>query len=200
MNQELKDIEPFFGWLELYHHKMDPNSPFHEIDHNLFYFDRSINQIPAHPLWDDFGSESLLTKILFADYEQGYAILELFGEWNDLYENDFKLFSENCLTYLIDAGIDKFILICENVFHSYLEGDDYYQALAEEMEDGWLCALRLRKEVKDEMEQYGISPYFYWNVQLDEIPWRTLKPFQLYALIQRRMNLIISHNSSRRDS
>lgn len=186
MAKELRDIEPFYGWLHLYSHERDPRSPFHEVEHNLFHYDRSVNAIPAHPLWDDIASESLLVKILYADYAQGYAIIELFGEWNDLYDNDFKLLAENCLTYLIDQGIDKFILICENVFHIYLEADDYYQALQEELENGWICALRLRDEVREDMIQYGIAPYFYWNPELDALPWRRLKPQQLFALVCER--------------
>mgnify|MGYP006267077413 CR=1 FL=1 len=187
MASELRDIEPFYGWLRLYSHDQDKRSPFHEVEHNQFYYDRSINHIPAHPLWDDFGSESLLLKILYADYQEGYAIIELFGEWNDLFDNDFKLLAENCLTYLIDEGINKFILICENVFHIYPETDDYYQALHEELEDGWLCAMRLRGHVREEMESYGIADYFYMSPLLDDVSWRKLKPIQLYQLVQTRM-------------
>jgi hypothetical protein len=191
MPNELRDIEPFFGWLALYSHEHDERSPFHDVEHNLFYYDRSINHIPAHPLWDDFGSESLLLKILFANYDRGYAIVELFGEWNDLYDNDFKLLAENCLTHLIDQGIDKFILICENVFHCYLDADDYYQALSEELEGGWICTLRPRQAVREEMEAYDIAPYFYWSPLLDELPWRRLKPHQLYELVDSRMRKVL---------
>lgn len=191
MAKELRDIEPFYGWLGIYNHEIDERSPYHGIEHNQFYYDRSINTIPAHPLWDEIGSESLLIKILFADYEQGFAIIELFGEWNDLFENDFKLLAENCFTYLIDHGIQKFILVCENVFHIYLDTDDYYQALAEELEDGWICTLRLRDEIQEEIEQYGISGYFYWSPLLDELPWRRLKPYQIYQLVENRMGKVL---------
>ncbi|MCB0843301.1 MAG: hypothetical protein KDD63_22940 [Bacteroidetes bacterium] len=187
MGRELRDIEPFYGWLELYSHEEDEKSPFYGVEHNMFYYDRSINHIPAHPLWDDFGSESLLVKILYVNYQDGYAIIELFGEWNDLFDNDYKLLAENCLTYLIDHGVNKFILICENVFHIYLERDDYYEALQEELADGWICTLRLREEVKKEMVDYHISPYFYWSDLLDEIAWRKLKPFQLFAMVNSRI-------------
>ncbi|MEO0898513.1 MAG: hypothetical protein AAFY71_19020 [Bacteroidota bacterium] len=189
--RELHHIEPFYGWLSWYNHEMDENSPFHEEEHNLFFFDKSINNIPAHPLWDDFGSESLLVKIQFADYKEGYAILEMFGEWNDLYDNDFKLLSENVLGLLIDAGIDKFILIAENVFHAYLDADDYYAAMQEELGDGWISMLRPREGVKEDMEEYGIDQYFYFNPVIDEIPWRKLKPFQLYFLVQDRMQRML---------
>ncbi|TAE49693.1 MAG: hypothetical protein EAZ89_13855 [Bacteroidetes bacterium] len=187
MQSELRDIEPFYGWLELYSHETDELSPFHEVQHNLFYYDRSMNHIPAHPLWDDFGSESLLVKILFADYDAGYAIIELMGEWNDLFENDYKLLAENCLTYLIDNGINRFILICENVFHIYLQSDDYYEAVQDELGDGWICALRLRPHVAEEMVSYGIASYVYWSPLLDEIPWRKLRPAQLFEFVVSRM-------------
>ncbi len=184
----LHHIEPFYGWLAWYSHDQDERSPFHEVEHNQFYYDRSINQIPAHPLWDDFGSESLLCKILFADYEKGFAIIELFGEWNDLFDNDFKLFAENCLTYLVDHGIDRFVLICENVFHIYLDQTDYYDAMLDELgESGWMCLLRTRQQVKEDLDEYGVSAFFYQSERLDQIPWRRLKPAQLFALIESRM-------------
>ena len=191
MKSELRDIEPFFGWLPWYNHEVDERSPFHDVEHNLFYYDRSINRIPAHPLWDDMGSESLLLKILFVDYQEGYAIIELFGEWNDLYENDFKILLENCLNCLIDYGVQKFIFICENVFHAYLDADDYYHAAYEELEDGWMTIVRARDCVKEELDQYGISQYFYFNDIIDELPWRKLKPFQLYHLIEGRMQKVL---------
>jgi len=188
----LHDLEPYYGWLSLYSTHTDPNSPFHEVEHNQFYYDRSINNIPAHPQWDTIGSESLLLKILYANYLQGYAIIELFGEWNDLFDNDFKLLAENCLTFLIDAGIKKFILLCENVFHVYLDADDYYQALSEELEDeGWVFLLRARPNVLAEFEAYGISSYFMWSPTFDELRWRKLKPTQLYQLIDASMQKLL---------
>lgn len=191
MAKPLRYIEPFYGWLELYSHDKDSNSPFHEVEHNLFEFDRMIYNMPVHPLWDDFGSESLLVKILYADYAQGFAILELFGEWNDLFDNDFKLLAENCLTYLIDNGIQRFILICENVFHGYFDTDDYYQAVQEELEEGWICLVNLRESVQAEMQQYGLHQYLFWSPQLDGLPWRTFQPVQLFRLAASRLENLL---------
>jgi hypothetical protein len=187
MPTRLHDIEPFYGWLDLYHHEEDSRSPFQKVEHNKLYFDRSVNRIPAHPLWDHIGSESLLVKILFADYHEGYAVIELFGEWNDLFENDYKLLAENCLTYLVDEGINRFILICENVFNAYLESDDYYEAMHEELDDGWICLLRPRARVLEEMEEYQIAPYFFHSQLLDEMNWRGMKPAALFAAVRGRM-------------
>ena len=191
MADYLHDIEPFYGWLDIYDHAHDPKSPFHEVQHSQFYFDRSINRIPAHPLWDTIGSESLLVKILYANYLEGYAIIELFGEWNDLYDNDFKLLAENCLTYLIDHGVKKFILVCENVFHAYVESDDYYEALQEEIEDGWMCLIKPRANVLEEFQDYGLLPYFYQSPQLDSLQWRKFKPHQLYQLVNSRLSMVL---------
>lgn len=191
MSQFLYEVEPYYGWLPFYSHDKDPFSPYHKVEHNLFYLDRTMNNIPVHPLWDTIGSESLLVKILFADYQTGYAVVELFGEWNDLFENDYKLLAERCLTYLIDQGIQRFIFICENVFHIYLESDDYYEALQEELEGGWISLIRPRDRVLEEMQDYQIDHYFYHSPILDEVPWRKLKPFQLYAMVEARMGKVL---------
>jgi hypothetical protein len=187
----LHEIEPFYGWLPLYSHEADEHSPFHTTQHNLFEYDRRIYTYPAHPLWDSIESESLLVKILYANYDEGYAIVELLGEWNDLHENDFKLLCEKCLTYLVDGGVRRFILICENVFNVYLDADDYYEAFTDELDGGWMCLLRARPAVLDEMTRYRISPYFYWNPALDELRWRKLKPWELLAVVEQGMNRLL---------
>ncbi|MEM6260878.1 MAG: hypothetical protein AAGI38_00110 [Bacteroidota bacterium] len=188
----LHDIEPFFGWLNLYSHEIDPNSPFYQVEHNQFYYDRSMNRIPVHPLWDFIGSESLLVKILYANYDQHYAIVELFGEWNDLFENDYKLLAENCLTYFIDAGINRFIFICENVFHGYFESDDYYEALQDELEDGWICMIRPRHGLWEEMEAYNLTSYFFHSPLIDDLNWRKLKPHQLFGAVTSRLPKLLT--------
>jgi hypothetical protein len=179
--------EPFYGWLHLYNHEMDERSPFHGVEHNLFYFDRFVHDIPAHPLWDSIESESLLVKILYADYAEGYAIVELFGEWNDLFENDFRLLYENCLCFLTGEGVDKFIFICENVFYIYLQEDDYYQAFIDDISDGWACLLRARPHVIEEVEKYGMGRFFYWSPALSNVEWRKLKPDMLCEYVEEQM-------------
>lgn len=192
MADQLRDIEPFYGWIPLYSHEADPLSPFHEVEHSQTSYDRFIYTYEAHPLWDDIGSENLLVKILYADYGLGYAILELFGEWNDLHLNDFKLLAENCLTYLADNGIHKYVFIAENVFNAYLQDDDYYREFADEIgEDGWMCLLRLRQNVREDFVRYGIGHYFYWSGELDEVRWRKLKPWELFQLVDSRMNRLL---------
>lgn len=179
-------LEPFDGWLLLYSHDRDPYSPFHEVEHSLFEYNRHIYTFEAHPLWDTIESESLLVKILYAQYDDGYAILELLGEWNDLHDNDFRLLWENCLHPLVVSGISRFILICENVFHIYPDADDYYQQATEALEDdeGWICLLRARPHVLQEMEAYGIGQYLFYSPHLEALRWRKLKPWEVYTQVR----------------
>ncbi|MEM7036006.1 MAG: hypothetical protein AAF570_03430, partial [Bacteroidota bacterium] len=160
-----------------------PNSPFQNVVHNEFFYDRQMHEYLAHPQWETIGAEGLLVKILYANYDHGYAVIEMFGVWNDLIQNDYKLFAENCLTYLIDAGIDKFVLVVENVLNIYLDRDDYYEAVQDEIgAEGWICLLRPREHVVRELEAYDIGQYFYWSEDLDDVFWRKLKPWQLYGI------------------
>lgn len=187
----MQDLEPFSGWQRYYDPESDEQSPFFGVEHSLLYYDRQVYEYLAHPLWEDIGSEGLLTKILFVDYEQGYAVLEMFGVWNDLIQNDYKLFAENCLTYLVDAGVNKFILIMENILNIYLDTDDYYEAMQDELEDGWIALIRVRPHVKEEMQNFGIGQYFYWSPMLEELQWRKLKPQQVFALVEAEMGKML---------
>ena len=66
-------------------------------------------------------------KILFVDYEQGFAIIELIGEWNDLLYNDIMYYYRNLIEPLIDEGVIHFILLGEQLLNFHADGDDYYQ-------------------------------------------------------------------------
>lgn len=187
----MQDIEPFYGWLNLYQHDRDERSPFHGVVHSEFYYDRAVYNYLAHPLWDNIESESLLVKILYADYEKGYAIIELFGVWNDLLQNDFGLLRENCLLPLVENGIQQFIFICENVLHVYVEEDDYYQAMVDDLEDGWMCLLRTREHVREDLREYQLDQYFFWSPELDDLLWRKLKPWQIWAMVRDKMDRLL---------
>lgn len=187
----MHQIEPHFGWLKYYQNELDPNSPFQAVEHNEFFFDRQVYDYLAHPLWDSIESESLLVKILFADYQAGFAIVELFGVWNDLLENDYRVLYENCLQFLVEAGITRIVLIAENILNVYVDANDYYEAVQDELEDGWICLLRAREHVLRELEEFDLLGYFYTSMELDDIAWRKLKPWELFRLIDARMQLLL---------
>jgi hypothetical protein len=111
----MHQIEPFFNWRHLYTAEEDPKSPFYGRTYSEFEFTQVVYNYFIHPQWDDFGSRTLYLKILFTDYDEQYAILELLGEWNDAIENDIMELKREIIDHLSKKGICKFILICENV-------------------------------------------------------------------------------------
>ena len=84
----MHDIEPYYHWRDWYIASEDERSPFFGRQYSEFEYTNKIYNYYIHPQWDDFGSSTLYIKLLFADYDEGFAILELIGEWNDCISND----------------------------------------------------------------------------------------------------------------
>lgn len=173
-------IEPFYNWRHDYISSEDERSPFYETEYNEFEFDKQIYNYLLHPQWDDFGSQTLYLKILFVDYEDGYAVLEFIGEWNDAIYNDIMLLKREVIDLMISEGITKFILIGENVLNFHASDDSYYEEWFQDIEEGWIAALHFRAHVVEEFKTANIDYYLNFGGLLEEIPWRTLKPKQLY--------------------
>jgi len=187
----MQDIEPFYNWRHLYIASEDERSPFYEREYSEFEYTNAIYNYLIHPQWDDIDSPTLYLKILFADYEQGYAIIELIGEWNDCINNDIMLLKRDIIEQLMLNGIKKFILIGENVLNYHASDDEYYQEWFEEVEDGWIAFMNFRKHVLDEFQRANIDYYIISGGQLNDIAWRTSTPLQLYEkvelLVQKRI-------------
>lgn len=179
-------IEPFYNWLEEYSASEDPRSPLYGAENSLFEFTNTIYGYYIHPQWDDMGSETLFLKILFVDYELGCAIIELIGEWNDTLHNDIMTFKRNILDEMVHEGINKFILIGENVFNFHGSDDSYYEEWFEDVndEDGWIVALNFPDFVLSEMRNYNLDSYINFGGTLEEVPWRTYEPRRLFGLVQ----------------
>ena len=111
----MHDLEPFYGWRNYYTAEEDPISPFFEKEYSEFEFTNRIYNFYIHPQWDNFGSPTLLLKIIFIDYDEGYAVIEFIGEWNDAIHNDIMMLKRDVLEIIMQEGIDKFIFIGENV-------------------------------------------------------------------------------------
>ncbi|MBK7182073.1 MAG: hypothetical protein IPH89_03600 [Bacteroidetes bacterium] len=75
---------------------------------------------------DDIDSPTLFIKILFVEYEQGYAIIELIGEWNDAINNDIMILKRDIIEKIMEYGVNKFILIGENVLNFHHSDDCYF--------------------------------------------------------------------------
>lgn len=63
------------------------------------------------------------------------------------------LLKRDIIDELIHQGINKFILIGENVLNYHASDDCYYQEWFEDIEDGWIVAINFREHVLKELVQ-----------------------------------------------
>ena len=171
----MQDIEPYFNWRHLYTAEEDQLSPFYGRVYNEFEFSNTVYNYYIHPQWDDFGSRTLYLKILFVEYEQQYAIIELIGEWNDAIENDVMTLRRDVTDLLQKQGIIKFILIAENVLNFHSSDDSYYEEWQESVADkgGWVVIVDMPIQSQYDFKKARLTNYV---ALLDFPQWRTLKP------------------------
>lgn len=178
-------LEPYYNWRHLYISSEDRYSPFYRREYNEFEFTNSIYDYVIHPQWDSMGSATLYLKILFVDYELGYCILELMGEWNDCLYNDIMYLKREVADTLMENGINKFILICENVLNFHSSDDDYYQEWFDDVEDGWIAMINCREHVIHEMESAHLDYYLAMGGAFNDMGWRTLPPGKVYDKVNK---------------
>lgn len=183
----MHNIEPFYNWRHLYIASEDKLSPFFGREYSEFEFTHAVYNYLIHPQWDEMGSATLYLKILFVNYDEGFAILELIGEWNDALYNDIMYLKRNIADALIANGITKFILIGENVYNFHASEDDYYQEWFEDLDDGWIVALNFRDHVLREFRRAHIDYYLALGGRFDRFNWRSFDPNQLFAVIEAQM-------------
>jgi hypothetical protein len=182
----MHDIEPFYNWRHLYAADEDPRSPFYGREYSEFEFSQTVYNYYIHPQWDDFGSRTLYMKILFADYEQDYAIVELIGEWNDAIENDIQTLRREVTDILFYEGIKKFILIADNVLNFHSSDDAYYEDWFQELdeENGWVVLVDMPEQSQYDFKKAKLNRY----IALIDFPnWRTLQPQHLFQSIDNHL-------------
>lgn len=186
-------IEPFHGWAKYYQSQQDEKSPFHGKEYNYEWYSNTIYGYYIDPAWDFIGSETLWMKILWIDYSKGVAIFEFIGEWNDALHNDIMHLKRNIIDHFIPIGIDKFILIGENVFNFHGSDDSYYEEWFEDVELGWVAAVGFPDHVLQEWGYFGVDNYIVHGGTLQIADWRTKKPNLFYdqvrELVTRRIDL-----------
>lgn len=182
----MHDIEPFWKWRAEYDSSKDERSPFYRREYNAFQFHHKVYNYFIHPQWDAFGSNTLYAKIIFVDYQEGYAILEFIGEWNDCVTNDVMFLKREIVDYLTEYGIHKFLLIYENVLNFHGDDDSYYEEWYEDVQesDGWICGLNTLQHVQDEMKSTGLDHYLFFGPHYNGVNWRPHKPKQLIMAVQ----------------
>ena len=188
----MHEIEPYYKWRDDYIASEDERSPFYETEYNEFEFDKQVYNYLLHPQWDSFGSNTLYIKVLYADYDLGFTIIELIGEWNDAIDNDIMLLKREILELMMDEGINHFILLGENVLNFHTSDDSYYEEWFQEVEDGWIAGVNFREHVLDEFKQSNIDYYINFGGGLENMNWRALKPVQFFQKVedqlQKRLN------------
>lgn len=177
-------LEPHYLWRHLYLATKDPRSPFYGYENSEVYFTDKIYDHIIHPQWDNFGAETLFMKQLYADYEEGFTIIEFIGEWNDVLHNDIMTLKRDVLEPMVEEGINKFILIGENLLNFHADATDYYEEWADEVEDGWIAVVNFRPHVLDEISHYNLDHYLISGGELDDLEWHRWSPQKMFQKVR----------------
>ncbi len=187
-------VEPHYHWRPYYIANEDTLSPFHGRQYSEFEFTNKVYNFLLHPQWDNFGSQTLFLKILYVDYSDQVAVIELIGEWNDAIENDIMHLKNEVIDSLIDLEINKFILIGENVLNFHYSDQCYYEEWFDEINDGWIAMVNFHEHVINEFQSIGLDQFLISGGELDEMEWRNHTPMQFFnkisSIVNRRLNEI----------
>ncbi len=182
----MHDIEPYYNWRHLYTAEEDELSPFYGREYSEFEYSNTVYNYYVHPQWDEFGSRNLYLKVLYADYQFNFAVIELLGEWNDTLDNDIMTLKREVIDLMIAEGIRKFILIAENVMNFHSSDDSYYEEWWDDIKDdgGWIVVLNMPPHTRQEFENARLYNYVHF---LEDEKWRTYQPMHLFNMIDNVM-------------
>jgi hypothetical protein len=177
-------LEPHYNWRDYYIASEDERSPFYGRIYSEFEFTHAIYDHVIHPQWDEIESPTLYIKILYVDYDQGFATIEMIGEWNDLLHNDIMFLKRNIIDELVGEGIDKFIMIGENVLNYHASDDSYYEEWFEDVEDGWIAFINFREHVMADFAEANIDYFLVAGGELDDLNWRLFTPQTMFQKVE----------------
>lgn len=180
-------LEPFYNWQHIYLAEEDERSPFFGVQHSEFQFSQTVYNFYIHPQWDFFGSQTMYLKIIYVDYELGFTVIELIGEWNDAIENDIMTLKREVIDKLMNYNIYKFVLIAENVLNFHSGDKDYYEEWYENMneENGWCVVLNMPEQTQYDFKKRKLHQLLEL---MDLIEWRSYKPYHLFKKIDEIIN------------
>lgn len=180
----MQDLEPYYGWRDIYISEEDSKSPFFNKVYNELHYTNKLYNFLIHPQWDVIGSPTLFIKLLYINYEKQIAIIELFGEWNDAIHNDIMFLKRNILDVLLKENINKFVLIGENIINFHRGDLDYYEELSTDIGDsnGWIFGLNFEPHVILEMQRGKLNQFIMFNEEV-HLNWRAQSPFTFHKWI-----------------
>lgn len=178
----MHEIEPFYNWRHLYSAEEDEHSPFYGRTYSEFEYSQTVYNYYIHPQWDEFGSRTLYMKLIYADYDQNFVIIELIGEWNDAIEDDIMTLKREIIDRMLAEKVTKFILIAENVLNFHSGDRDYYQEWYEEVSDrdGWVVCLNMPEQTQYDFLKKKLN---YYIALMEIVNWRAFKPEDLFTMI-----------------
>lgn len=179
------DLEPYYQWRDYYIASEDKHSPYYNVEYDEFNFFNKIYNYLIHPQWDAIGSNTLYVKVLYTDYTEGVAIIELLGEWNDTLHNDIMNLKRELVDAMTHQGITKYILIGEKVLNFHASDDCYYEEWYEDLEDdaGWVVLINFLPHVLEEMTKFRLNHYMLMGERWTDINWRAHTPHGLVEII-----------------
>lgn len=183
----MHDLEPFDRWLYLYDQNLDRSSPFGGQDLPELGFHRLYDHL-IHPDWDSIGSDTLYVKILYIHEALAFAVIELIGEWNDTIGNDIMWLKRELIDSLLPRGIQKFIVMGDNVLNYHGEEDAYYEEWSDDCPQGWVVGMGFRPHITEEWQRLGLGRFMYFGDDWSDDRWRTRHPLQLYWAISERLH------------
>jgi len=185
----MHDIKPWSGWQDEYKAEKDKKSPFYGNRYDEFQYTTQIYNYYIDPHWDFIGSETLYGKLLYVSYSNQYAILELIGEWNDAIGNDIMFLKRDIADIMVNNGINKFLLICDNVLNFHADEDSYYEEWYNDIKDdgGWICLINTFDHVLLEMNKYRLGYYMHFGYAFNDVNWRGKKPSILIKEVENLM-------------
>ena len=181
------ELEPHYNWRNIYTAEEDERSPFFGRTYNEIMLNHRVYDTYIHPQWDEFGSHTLYMKILYTNYDQGFTIWELIGEWNDVLYNDIMYLYRNVVEEMMEGEINKFILIGENILNFHADDDSYYQEWFDNLDEGWIVGLNFLDHNLQEMTSSRLDYYISFGGEFDALDWRTYNPLKLFEKIDKQM-------------
>ena len=94
------------------------------------------------------------------------------------------LLKRNVIDPLLEKGIQKFILIAENVLNFHSSDVEYYAEWKEDVEDGWIIILNAPAQTRSEFLRERIGHYILFG---DVANWRTFQPQHFFQLVDNQM-------------